>query len=392
MEFIDLKAQHKRIEARIRERIDAVLEHGRFIMGPEIAELEKRLAERIGTRHCLTCASGTMALELVLQAWDIGPGDALFTTPLTFIATSETIARTGATPVFVDISLQDYNLNAALLENAVRAVLTGDSSLHPLPEAARQKQLRPKAIVAVDLFGHPADYGTLLSLADKYNLLVLEDGAQSYGGTYKDRPLCACGCHAATTSFFPAKPLGCYGDGGAVFTDDDQLAALMDSLRYHGRVSPQNKNDNIRLGTNGRMDTLQAAIVLAKLEIFDEELQARQTAAARYADLLSGVTGLELPAPPAQGLSTWAQYTVLLPERCDRERVMTGLKQSGIPTAINYPKSLHVQTAFQYLGYQTDDFPVAHMATGRVLSLPMHPYLDAETQARIASALVENLA
>ena len=386
MEFIDLKTQFERIEPAVRARMDKVLAHGQFIMGPEVKELEERLAALAGTRYCLTCASGTTALELILMAWNIGPGDAVFTTPLTFIATAESIARTGATPVFVDIGA-DFNLDSAHLERAIEAVAKGDASLYPLPAPAREKALRPRAIVAVDLFGHPADYGHILPLAQKHGLLVLEDAAQSFGGAYKNRPLCGCGCHAAATSFFPAKPLGCFGDGGAVFTDDADLAALIDSLRYHGRIGPQDKNNNIRLGMNGRLDTLQAAVVLAKLDIFADEIRARQQVAARYHVLCAAIPGVTPPAPPAEGLSTWAQYTVLLPEGADRAAVMARMKAAGIPTAINYPKSLHMQEAFRYLGYAADAFPVVHDAASRVLSLPMHPYLDEAAGQRVTSAL-----
>jgi len=270
MEFIDLKAQFKRIEPAMRARMDKVLAHGQFIMGPEVKELEERLAALAGAKHCLTCGSGTMALELILMAWGLGPGDAVFTTPFTFIATAESVARTGAVPVFVDIGA-DFNLNPAHLERAIEAVAASDSSIYPIPVPAREKTLRPRAVVTVDLFGHPANYDRILPLAQKYDMLVLEDAAQSFGGSYKNRLLCGCGCHAAAASFFPAKPLGCYGDGGAIFTDDANLAALVDSLRYHGRIGPQDKNNNIRLGTNGRLDTLQAAVVLAKLDVFADE-------------------------------------------------------------------------------------------------------------------------
>jgi dTDP-4-amino-4,6-dideoxygalactose transaminase len=386
MEFIDLQAQFTRIEPAVRARMDKVLAHGQFIMGPEVKELEERLADLVGAGHCLTCASGTTALDLILMAWDIGPGDAVFTTPLTFIATAESIARTGAVPVFADIGA-DFNLDPAHLERAIEAVAKGDASLYPLPAPAREKALRPRAIVAVDLFGHPADYGRILPLAQKHGLPVLEDAAQSLGGTYNNRPLCACGCHAAAASFFPAKPLGCYGDGGAVFTDDAELAALVDSLRYHGRIGPQDKNNNVRLGTNGRLDTLQAAVLLAKLDVFADEVAARQEVAARYHALCAAIPGVVPPAPPADGLSVWAQYTVLLPEGANRPAVMARMKETGIPTAVNYHKSLHTQEAFRGLGYAADAFPVVQNVTPRVLSLPMHPYLDEAAQERVANAL-----
>jgi dTDP-4-amino-4,6-dideoxygalactose transaminase len=319
------------------------------------------------------------------MAWNIGPGDAVFTTPFSFIATAESIARTGATPVFVDIGA-DYNMDVSLLEPAIEAVLRRNGD-RPLPEPAKRKKLRPKAVIPVDLFGSPADYNALLPIARMHGLLVLEDSAQGFGGSYGRRPLCGCGCHAATISFFPAKPLGCYGDGGAVFTDNDGLAAMVDSLRYHGRIGPQNKNDNVRLGLNGRMDTLQAAVVLAKLDVFADELEARQAVAARYTELLRPVSGVVPPPAPENGLSTWAQYTLLLPVGTDRPRVMKTLLAGGIPTAVNYPKGLHIQGAFAELGHAGGDFPRTGEAASRVLSLPMHPYLDATTQERIVDVL-----
>jgi len=386
MEFIDLEAQFRRIEPAVRARMDKVLAHGQFIMGPEVKELEERLAALAGARYCLTCSSGTMALDLILMAWGLGPGDAVFTTPLTFIATAESIARTGATPVFADIG-PDFNLNPEHLELAIEAVAKGEASIYPIPTPARERKLRPRAVVTVDLFGHPADYGRIFPLAQKHGLLVLEDAAQSFGGKYKNRPLCGCGCHAAASSFFPAKPLGCYGDGGAVFTDDPDLAALVDSLRYHGRIGPQDKNNNIRLGTNGRLDTLQAAVVLAKLDVFAAEVAARQEVAARYHTLCASIPGLVSPTPPDDGLSVWAQYTVLLPEGVNRAAVMARMKEAGIPTAINYPKSLHTQEAFQYLGYAVEAFPGAQNVASRGLSLPMYPYLDEAAQQCVVSTL-----
>lgn len=386
MEFIDLKEQFRRLEPHIRTRINDVLTHGQFIMGKEVQELEERLSELAGVKHCLTCASGTMALDLLFLALNFKPGDAVFTTPLTFVATAETIARTGATPIFVDIA-DDYNMDVTQLEQAIQAVQTGDASIYPLPKPACTGKLTPRAIVSVDLFGSPASYDFILTMAQKYKLIVIEDAAQSFGGSYKGRPLCGCGCNAAATSFFPAKPLGCYGDGGAVFTDNDELAALVDSLRYHGRIGPHNKNDNVRLGTNGRMDTLQAAIVLAKLENFKTEIAARQKVAARYTALLSDVPGVIAPRSPQDGVSTWAQYTILLPEGTDRQQVMSAMKADGIPTAINYPKSLHMQGAFAYLGYGENDFPVVQKRTKQVLSLPMHPYLKQAEQEMIIASL-----
>lgn len=387
MHFIDLDAQQARIRPVLERRIAAVLRHGRYIMGPEVRELEERLAAFCGARHCLGCASGSAALELALLAWGLGPGDAVLTTALSFIATAESIARTGATPVFVDID-RHFNLNASHLEQALAALEKGDPSLHPLPRQAVEGRLRPRAIIAVDLFGRPAEYVEILRVARAHGLKVLEDAAQGFGGRYREQSLCACGCDVAATSFFPAKPLGCYGDGGAVFTDDAALAALVDSLRYHGRIDADHKNENVRLGMNGRLDTLQAAILLAKLDIFAQELDERQEVAARWGRLLAHVPGLDLPAPPpAPGRSTWAQYSVLLPAGTDRAALAAQLALEGIPTAVNYPKGLHTQKAFAALGYAPGDFPVTRDVTARVLSLPMHPYLDAATQERVAESL-----
>lgn len=389
MEFIDLKAQQVRIKNSIDTRIATVLEHGQYIMGPEVSELETKLAAFIGAKHCIGCASGTNALELVLAAWNIGEGDAVFTTPFSFISTAEAIAKTGAIPIFIDICPDTYNLDVTRLNAAIGAVQTQDRSLHPLPQTAMERALRPRAVVVVDLFGNPADYDALLPLAKKHNLRVLEDGAQGFGGRYKNSNLCNCGCHAATTSFFPAKPLGCYGDGGGVFTNDAELAALVDSLRYHGRVDAQNKNDNIRLGYNGRLDTLQAAILLAKLEIFADELRLREEVANRYTALLQKASpNIVTPQITTGGLSTWAQYTVRLPEQADRSAVMCSLKQKAIPTTINYPKGMHSQGCLASLGYAPDDFPHTQAACASVLSLPMHPYLTENDQHLVVNALI----
>lgn len=390
MEFIDIAAQQARIKSQIDARIAAVLAHGQYIMGPEVRELESTLAKRVGAKHCIGCASGTTALELVLAAWGIGKGDAVFTTPLSFIATAETIAKTGATPVFIDIDPASYNMDPACLEAAIAAVKARDRSRYPLPIQAVEGQLHPRAMVVVDLFGNPADYNAILPIAQRHNLLVLEDGAQAFGGSYDGKPLCNCGCHAATTSFFPAKPLGCYGDGGAVFTNDSSLASLVDSLRYHGRINAQNKNENIRLGCNGRLDTLQAAILLAKLEIFSEECLERQTVATRYTQQLTPYAslGLCLPRIAPIGTSMWAQYTVQLPAACDRSIVMAQMKAKGIPTFINYPMGMHTQGCFNYLGYTPHDFPKVQAVCQRVVSLPMHPYLTEQEQQNIVTALV----
>lgn len=388
MEYIDLKAQQSQIREQLDTRMAAVLAHSQYIMGPEVRELEGKLAEFTGARHCISCASGTNALELVLAAWGIGVGDAVFTTPLSFIATAETIVRSGAQPIFVDIDPATYNLDVRCLENAIRAVRERNSALYPLSQSALDAALTPRAIVVVDLFGVPAEYDTLLAVAERHGLRVLEDGAQALGGEYKGKMLCNCGCHAATTSFFPAKPLGCYGDGGAVFTNDDDLANLVDSLRYHGRRDAQHKNDNVRLGCNGRLDTLQAAVLLAKLEIFPAELKLRRKVAQRYTRLLQqAAPRIVTPSIPAGCSSNWAQYTVQLPEGTDRAQIMHALKERGIPSAINYPVGIHMQGCMRHLGYAPEALPRVQAVCGRVLSLPMHPYLSEDDQQTVVAAL-----
>lgn len=390
MQYIDLKTQQKQIKPSLNRRIESVLAHGQFIMGPEIVEMETALARYCGAEHCISCSSGSSALDLVLMAWGIGQGDAIFTTPLTFIATAESIARTGAVPVLIDISPQTYTIAPEKLELAMQAVLSQDSTIHPLPQAALEQKLHPKGIVPVDLFGESADYDAILAFARKYSLKTLEDGAQSFGGSYKGRALCNCGCDAATTSFFPAKPLGCYGDGGAIFTNDADLAKLLRSLRYHGKAE-DDKNNNLHLGTNARMDTLQAAIVLAKLEIFQEEMALRQHVAARYSELLAQLPGVVPPQRTAGCISTWAQYSVLFTSSQVRAAAISHLKSKNIPTAINYPLAVHQQKAFAYLGYSPGSFPVVENITQRILSLPMHPYLDEYSQQYICNSIAEVL-
>ncbi len=375
MEFIDLKTQYRRLEPAIRARINAVLEHGHFIMGPEIKELEAALATTTGARHAITCASGTDALLLPLLAWGIGPGDAVFTSPFTFFATAEVIALVGATPVFVDVDPITFNISPEGLERAIRAVRQHDASIHPLPLPALRDGLVPRAVIPVDLFGVAAEYDELLPIARQHGLLVMEDAAQAFGGSYRGKPLCGLGCDAATTSFFPAKPLGCYGDGGAVFTDDDGLAEVLRSLRVHGKGS--DKYENVRVGINGRMDTLQAAIMLPKVTILPDEMDARQRVAAAYTARLSGVPGITPPSVPAHCRSAWAQYSIL----CDRRDALAAhLKANGVPTAIYYPKPLHVQRVFSGLGYAIGDMPVAESLSEGILSLPMHPYLSEAEQ------------
>ena len=381
MQFIDLALQQKRIRSELERGILGVLDHGQYIMGPEIKQLEARLAQYCGAGHAVSCASGTDALLLALMAYGIKPGDAVFTTPFTFIATAEVIQLLGATPVFVDIDPVTFNIDPNRLAAALEAVKNGQSGHHPLPQGM-QGRLMPKAVIAVDLFGLPADYPNINHIADEYGAIVIEDAAQSFGaelGGKKACTLAAVGC----TSFFPAKPLGCYGDGGMCFTDDAELAAVMDSLRVHGKGS--DKYDNVRIGINGRMDTLQAAVVLSKMAIFTEEVELRQKVAGCYERLLDGVDGLTVAHVPPGFKSVWAQYSVMAASGEHRQRMQEGLKKAGIPTAVYYPKPLHLQTAFSRLGYKDGDFPHSEDAARRIFSLPMHPYLKIEDQEAIAS-------
>jgi dTDP-4-amino-4,6-dideoxygalactose transaminase len=383
MQFIDLAFQQKRIRAQIEDGIRAVLDHGQYIMGPEIKQLEKKLAEFVGTQHAISCASGTDALLLALMAYGVGPGDAVFTSPFTFIATAEVVQLLGATPVFVDIDPLTFNIDPARLSKAIDALKRGNSDAHPLPKA-RNGKLLPKAVIGVDLFGLPADYAAINRVASERGMVVIEDAAQSFGGEFNGKQACslaAVGC----TSFFPAKPLGCYGDGGMCFTNDAQLAAVMDSLRVHGKGS--DKYDNVRVGFNGRMDTLQAAIVLSKFSIFPEEVELRQQAAGRYERLLRGIKGVTAPCVPDGYKSVWAQYSVLATSEPHRQRLQSGLKEAGVPTAVYYPKPLHLQTAFAHLEYREGDFPLSEDASRRIFSLPMHPYLKPEEQEKIASVI-----
>ena len=386
MQFIDLAAQQKRIRSDLERRIKAVLDHGNYIMGPEVFTLEERLATFAGARHCVSCASGTDALLMVLMAWDIGPGDAVFMPPFTFFATAEAVAMLGATPVMVDIDPDCFNMNPQALGKAVDAVRARDASCYPLPAVAVCQRLTPRAVIPVDLFGQPAAYAEILPLARKYELLVMEDAAQSFGAMYNGKRTCGLGCHAAATSFFPAKPLGCYGDGGAIFTDDDALAAVLQSIRVHGKGS--DKYDNVRIGLNGRLDTLQAAILLAKLEVFFEEIQLRQQIARTYAEELAAIPGITPPRIPEDSLSVWAQYCILVAAG-RRDAVAARLKEKNIPTNIYYPTPMHMLAALKNLGYAPDDMPASLAASRDILALPFHPYLETEDIRRVAAVLQE---
>ena len=394
MDFIDLKTQQKRIKQHLDANIQKVLAHGNYIMGPEIKELETKLATYVGVKHAVACASGTDALLMALMALDVGPGDAVFTTPFTFIATAEVISLLGATPVFVDIDPKTFNIDPAKLALAIKALKSNDPSIYPLPNIEHRTlniELTPKGVIPVDLFGLPADYDAIDKIAKENKMFVIEDAAQSFGAKYQDKMACAFG-NIACTSFFPAKPLGCYGDGGMCFTDDATLAAALDSIRVHGKGS--HKYDNTRIGINGRLDTLQAAILLAKFAIFPEEVELRNQVAQRYASLLTPHAShsthdpsLLTPYVPAGYTSAWAQYSLLARDEAHRTALMEKLKAAGIPTAIYYPKPLHLQTAFAPLGYTPGAFPVSEDAASRIFSLPMHPYLQESDQNLIINAL-----
>lgn len=382
--FIDLSAQQKKIYKGLMNRIESVLAHGQYVMGPEIAELEDRLARYTGTVHAISCSSGTDALLIALMAYDVGPGDAVFTTPFTFMATAEVISLLGATPVFVDIDPDTYNMDPDKLEGAIQALKEGGSGDHPLPKhnaAQPSKPLLPKGIIAVDLFGLPAEYERINPLAKENDLFVIEDGAQSFGALYQGKRAMGL-ADIGATSFFPAKPLGCYGDGGALFTDNDDLAHRIRSIRVHGQGTE--KYDNVRIGVNGRLDTLQASILLEKLEIYPSELEARNHVAQSYSDGLKG--RVVVPQVPEQCLSVWAQYSI----RSDhREKIRSELNDAKIPTAVYYPKPLHLQPAFSYLGYENGNFPVSEETSKTIFSLPMHPYLT-DAQIDWITGIVKN--
>ncbi|MEN6486597.1 MAG: DegT/DnrJ/EryC1/StrS family aminotransferase [Syntrophobacteraceae bacterium] len=383
MRFIDLAAQQKRIRKSIETRIQAVLDHGQYIMGPEVKALESALAKYTGVSHALSCSSGTDALLLALMACGVEPGDAVFTTPFTFMATAEVVSLLRATPVFVDVDPVTYNIDPNGLERAVEALERGDASIHPLPEGGAK--LRPRGVIAVDLFGLPADYARINAVAKKHGLFVIQDAAQSFGAERFGRKSCSMadiGC----TSFFPAKPLGGYGDGGMCFTEDPGLLDAMASFRVHGQG--HDKYENIRIGINGRLDTLQAAVLLSKFELFEEEMLLRRQVAERYDRLLNAKdTPVVTPRIPEGCLSAWAQYTVAIKDAQERPAMLQRLQDVGVPTAIYYPKPLHLQKAFGYLGYGAGDFPVSESLASRVFSLPMHPYLEEADQARIAAVV-----
>lgn len=366
MQFIDLKTQQDRIREKLELNINKVLDHGKYIMGPEIKELEKTLADYCGVKHAIGVASGTDALLIPLMAYEVGPGDAVFTTPFTFIATAEVIQLLGATPVFVDIDPVTFNIDPKELERVI-------------DETKKEGKLNPKGILPVDLFGQSADYNEINEIAKKHNLFVIEDAAQSFGATYHGKKACSL-ADVASTSFFPAKPLGAYGDGGMIFTNDDELYEKILSIRVHG--SGSDKYNNIRVGLNGRLDTIQAAVLLAKFEIFDEEIGLRQKVAKRYNEELKD--SVKVPEVEDHNISAWAQYAMLHPER---DKVIEKLKAEGIPVAIYYPIPLHLQEAFSHLGLKKGDFPVSEKSADEIFSIPFHPYLNKEDQDKIIQAI-----
>jgi dTDP-4-amino-4,6-dideoxygalactose transaminase len=366
--FIDVAAQRRRLGAAVDAAITRVTEHCQFILGPEVRALEAELASFCGARHAVSCASGTDALVLVLMAKGIGPGDAVVCPSFTFCATAEVVALLGATPVFADVDEATFNIDPASLERAIAK--------------AKRLGLKPRAVIPVDLFGLPADYDQIAAIAAAESIFILDDAAQAFGATYRGRPLGTFGL-ATATSFFPAKPLGCYGDGGAIFTDDDELAALLVSLRVHGQ-STTDKYDNVRVGLTGRLDTMQAAVLLEKLKIFPDEIAARNAAAERYNNALGNVAGV--PRVPDGHTSVWAQYTIRV-EPGRRAELAAALKAEGIPTAIYYPKPLHRQTAYERCPYAEGGLPVSDRLADEVISLPIHAYLDEPTQDRIIDAV-----
>jgi dTDP-4-amino-4,6-dideoxygalactose transaminase len=354
-------------------------------MGPEVKKLETTLADYVGSKYAIACASGTDALLLGLMAHGVGPGDAIITTPFTFIATAEVISLLGAVPVYVDIDPKTFNIDPDQLEVAIQAIKTKCFSSYPLPAPCLTQSIKPRGMIAVDLFGLPADYEKINKTAKSHNLFVIEDAAQSFGAESSGKKACSL-AEIGCTSFFPAKPLGCYGDGGMCFTDSEGLADIIVSLRVHGKG--RDKYDNVRIGLNGRLDTLQAAILLAKFEVFHEEIERRQQVARRYTELIAANSGIITPMIPSQMKSAWAQYSVLLGTESFRESCQRRMKNADIPTAVYYPKPLHVQSAFAYLGYKEGHFPISEDLSRRILSLPMHPYLTVEDQKRVVQTLL----
>ena len=355
MEFLDLKTQQKRIRKPLEKRINKILDHGAYIMGPEVFELEEKLADYCGVKHAISCSSGTDALLIPLMAWGIGPGDAVFTTPFTYVATAEVISILGATPVFVDVYESTYNIDCEKLEIEINKVI-------------EQGKLTPKAIIPVDLFGLPARYRLLDKIAKKYNLKVIEDAAQSFGGSIKDKKVGVFG-DVAATSFYPAKPLGCYGDGGAIFTNDDNLAEECKAIRIHGTKS--DKYNSEMIGLNGRLDSIQAAVLLEKLSIFDDELEMRNEVNSYYRKHLNNAQH-----HPDKYESAHALFSITLGSESKRDKLINRLNHAKIPNVIYYKFPIHLMGGFEYLGYRKKDLPISETLSKNIVSLPMHPYLE----------------
>lgn len=374
MQFRDLKKQYEVLKDEVDVAMIKVATDCNFISGKQVSDLEEELAEYVGVKHCITCANGTDALSMMLMAWDIEEGDAVFVPDFTFFASGEVVSFEGATPVFYDVCKDTFNADVESLENAIKAVI-------------EEGKLKPRVIIAVDLFGQPADYPELEKIAEKYNLLLLEDGAQGFGGMIGEKRACSFG-DAATTSFFPAKPLGCYGDGGAIFTNDDEVAEYLKSIRVHGKGSF--KYDNVRIGWNSRLDTIQAAILQVKLKAFKEyEIEDVNKAAEKYTDLLKDV--VKIPVVAENMYSSWAQYTIQLESKEQRDGLQEYLKEQGIPSMIYYPKAMHKQGAFDG-NKEYVQCPVTEELCETVLALPMHPYLNNEEIALVCGNIISCLA
>ncbi len=372
MQFRNLQKQYEILKDEIDNSIRNVCKNANFISGQQVKDLEKQLAEYAGVKHCVSCANGTDALQLALMVWNIGPGDAVFVPDFTFFSSGEIVSAVGATPVFVDIDSRSFNMSTRSLVDAIELV-------------RYEKGLNPKAVIAVDLFGQPADDGCMREICSKYKLLLLEDGAQGFGGMINDQRACSFG-DISTTSFFPAKPLGCYGDGGAIFTDNDEWADLLRSYRIHGKGT--DKYDNVRVGMNSRLDTIQAAILQVKLEHFEDEIAACQKAAGLYDRLLGDNENVVTPEILPGYRSSWAQYTILVDNGSKREQLMQRLKDSGIPTMIYYRKPMHKQKAFEPILLETD-CSVTEQVCERCLSLPMGPYIEENDIERICNIINE---
>lgn len=358
MQFRDLKHQYQVLKEDMDQAMLQVAADCNFISGQQVKTLETELAEYVGVKHCVTCANGTDALSLAMMTWGIGAGDAVFVPDFTFFSSGEIVSFAGATPVFVDVDLDTYNISIDSLETKIE-------------ETIKEEKLTPKAVIPVDLFGLPADYEKIKKIADKYHLYILEDGAQGFGGKINDKIACSFG-DISTTSFFPAKPLGCYGDGGAVFTNDDEIAALLRSICVHGKGTM--KYDNVRIGLNSRLDTMQAAILSVKLKAFrDYEVEDINKVAKKYTELLDGI--VKTPIIPEGFYSSWAQYTIQLENKGKRDVLQSELKNNGIPSMIYYPKPMHKQQAFADLTFKDEDYKNTIQLCNTVLSLPMHPYL-----------------